>query len=200
MCYSITKHISAFQLCSFLTVTILFSNNIGAYGEQGVFDKTLKKNGISFHVSCINNSSLNDLSIVPLGLAIDNSVIKKEVDGIVTGAEVDDLDGDGSPEIYVYVNSVGSGSYGSLVAYGSNNKKSLSEIYLPPLENDEINSEGYMGHDTFKVIESRLIRQFPVYKSNDSNANPTCGTRKLQYKLVPGEASWLLKMEKSTTF
>ena len=200
MCSLITKHFSVFQLCSILTFTILFSYNIGVAKEQGVFDKTLKKDGISFHMSCANDSSLNNLIIVPLGLTIDNSVIKKEVDGIVTGAEVDDLNGDGSPEIYVYINSVGSGSYGSLVAYGSNNKKSLSEIYLPPLENDATNGKGYMGHDAFTITKNRLVRRFPVYKNNDSNANPTGGTRQLQYKLVSGEAGWLLKLEKSTTF
>jgi hypothetical protein len=194
------KHLSVFQLCSILTLTLLLSYNIGVAGEMGVFNKTLKKDGISFHVSCANDSSLNNLLIVPLGLAIDNSVIKKEVDGTVTGAEVDDLNGDGSPEIYVFINSAGSGSYGSLVAYGSNNKKSLSEIYLPPLESDETNSKGYMGHDAFKVMESRLVRRFPVYKNIDSNANPTGGTRQLQYKLVSGEAGWVLKLEKSTTF
>jgi hypothetical protein len=32
--------------------------------------------------------------------------------------------------------------------------------------------------------------------TTDSNANPTGGMRQLQYKLVPGEASWLLELDK----
>ena len=50
----------------------------------------------------------------------------------VAGAEVADINWDGSPEIYVYVTSASSGSYGSLVAYLANRRKSLSEIHLPP--------------------------------------------------------------------
>jgi uncharacterized protein len=164
------------------------------------FDKVLKLEGITFHVQATNEGSLNQLTITPSGLSIVNDVIKQEIDGSVTGAEIADLNNDGSPEIYVYVTSAGSGSYGSLVAYASNNKKSLTGIYLPPLEDDKKNSVGYMGHDEFTVIESSFARRFPIYKKEDSNANPTGGMRQLQYKLVPGEATWQLKLVKSTTF
>ena len=164
------------------------------------FDKILTLRGITFHVQATNNSSLNQLTITPSGLSIKNDVIKKEIDGSVTGAEIADINSDGSPEIYVYVNSAGSGAYGSLVAYSANHKKSLSGIYLAPLENDKKNSVGYMGHDAFTVIENSLARRFPVYKKEDSNAKPTGGMRQLQYKLVQGEATWQLKLVKSTEF
>ncbi len=164
------------------------------------FDKVLKLQGISFHVQATNDSSLNQLTITPSGLSIVNDVIKQEIDGSVTGAEVADINNDGSPEIYVYVNSAGSGSYGSLVAYSSNNKKSLTGIYMPPLEDDKKNSAGYMGHDEFAVVESSFARRFPIYKKEDSNAKPTGGTRQLQYKLVPGEATWQLKLVNSKVF
>ena len=97
------------------------------------FDRKLELQGITFHVSCPNDSSAPTLTIAPSGLAIDNSVMTKEVDGHVVLAEVADLDANGSPEIYVYVQSAGSGSYGSLIAFSANRKKSLSEIYLPPV-------------------------------------------------------------------
>jgi len=164
------------------------------------FDKILTLQGVIFHVQATNNSSLNQLTITPSGLSIKNDVIKQEIDGFVTGAEVADINSDGSPEIYVYVNSAGSGAYGSLVAYSANHKKSLSGIYLTPLENDKKNSVGYMGHDEFTVIENSLARRFPVYNEDDANCCPKGGTRQLQYKLVPGEATWQLKLVKSTTF
>lgn len=164
------------------------------------FDKVLKLEGITFHVQATNEGSLNQLTITPSGLSIVNDVIKQEIDGSVTGAEIADLNNDGSPEIYVYVNSAGSGTYGSLVAYSANNKKSLSGIYLAPLEDDKKNSVGYMGHDEFAVIENSFARRFPIYKKEDTNANPTGGTRQLQYKLVPGEATWQLKLVNSTEF
>ena len=164
------------------------------------FDKVLKLQGITFHVQATNEGSLNKLTITPSGLEIVNDVIKQEIDGSVTGAEIADINADGSPEIYVYVNSAGSGSYGSLVAYSANNKKSLSGIYLAPLEDDKKNAVGYMGHDEFAVVESSFARRFPIYKKEDSNANPTGGMRQLQYKLVPGEATWQLKLVNSTEF
>jgi hypothetical protein len=119
----------------------------------------------------------------------------RRIDGTVTGAEVADINADGSPEIYVYVTSAGSGSYGLLVAYSANQRKSLSEIYLPPVTQNKTLSKGYMGHDNFAVVEGVLVRRFPVYRDTDTNANPTGGTRQLQYKLVPGEAGWILKVD-----
>jgi hypothetical protein len=169
-----------------------------ADGSQG-FDKVLKQDGITFHVTCPNEGSLNDVTIVPSGLAGSNDPITiKEADGSVSGADAADINKDGSPEIYVYVNSAGSGSYGSLIAYSANHKKSMSEIYLSPLEDDKVNSKGYMGHDRFSIKDNHLVRSFPVYKDGDSNANPTGGTRQLEYKLVQGEAAWQLKLVNSS--
>ena len=166
----------------------------------GGFDSNLELQGISFQVTSPNQGSINELVIVPAGLSIDNSLIKREIDGTVTNAEIADLNVDGSPEIYIYINSAGSGSYGELVAYAVNNKKSLSEIYLPPIENDKDNSRGYMGHDEFAVVENILARRFPVYAEGDINANPTGAMRQLQYKLTRGEASWILVLDKSIEF
>ena len=181
------KNIALF--CILLTVSL--------YANQPSFDKVLTLQGITFHVVATNEGSLNQLTITPSGLEIVNRVMKQEIDGRVTGAEIADINADGSPEIYVFVNSAGSGAYGSLVAYSANNKKSLSEIYLPPLENDKKNSVGYMGHDEFTVIEDSLARRFPVYNEGDANCCPKGGIRQLQYKLVPGEATWQLKLIKS---
>ncbi len=156
----------------------------------------LSLQGIGFHVTSSGRSSINNLTIVPDGLEIDNAPIERKIDGTVRGLEVADLNVDGSPEIYVYVVSAGSGSYGSLVAYAANRRKSLSEIYLPPITEDQAASAGYMGHDAFAVVENRLVRRFPVYREQDTNANPTGGMRQLQYRLLPGEAGWLLKVDR----
>lgn len=159
----------------------------------GGFDQTLSLQGVSFHVTCPNQGSINALRIEPHGLKKDNKVIMKEIEGAVTGVEVGDLNIDGSPEIYVYVTSAGSGSYGSLVAYAANRKKSLTEIYMPPLEDDPKASKGYMGHDEFAVVESAFVRRFPIYQDQDTNAKPTTGKmRQIQYHLKAGEAGWIL--------
>ena len=57
-----------------------------------------------------------------------------------------------------------------------------------------------MGHDAFAVVENRFVQRFPVYKPGDTNASPTGGMRQLHYKLVPGEAGWVLKLDKIEEF
>ncbi len=180
---------------SILLFTALLTTNL--YAKQPSFEKTLSAEGITFKVVTTGEGSLRQLTITPSGLEIDNSPIKKEIEGSVIGAEVADINADGSPEIYVYVTSAGSGSYGSLVAYSANKKKSLSGIYLPPLEDDKRNSVGYMGHDEFTITKNSFTRSFPVYNKGDANCCPKGGTRQLQYKLVQGEAGWQLKLRTS---
>jgi len=148
--------------------------------------------GVTFQVESPNEGSINQVTVraeTPEGKL---GPMEAEADGTVTNVEVEDLNADGYPEIYVYVNSAGSGSYGSLIAYASNHNRSLSEIYLPPLEDDPEASKGYMGHDTFAVGEGALLRRFPVYREGDNNAEPSGGTRQVQYRLEAGEASWRL--------
>jgi len=96
--------------------------------QHAGFDQTLSLQGVTFHVSSANAGSINRLRIEPKGLKVDNAIIEQEIDGTVTMAEVADLNVDGSPEVYVYVTSAGSGSHGSLAAYAANKGRSLSAI------------------------------------------------------------------------
>jgi hypothetical protein len=110
-----------------------------------------------------------------------------------------DLDGNGFDEIYIITTSFGSGSYGTVLGFASNKDKSLSTINFPEIQEGDRNFEGYMGHDTFKIENQKLVRIFPIYNKGEINHNPTGGTRKLIYGLYPGEAMWQLKVVKSET-
>ena len=123
--------------------------------RSGPVDTTLEFQGIKFRIICENSGSLNTLNIIPSGLEIDNSPIVKEIDGTISGIETADLNGDGSPEIYIFITSAGSGSYGSLAAYSSNKRKSLSEIYLYPFREKDEAFRGYMGHDKFSIDKNK---------------------------------------------
>lgn len=169
---------------------------LAAAAFAAAFERNLELAGITFRVTCPNDSSLSSVTVVPGKLEIDNSPMVREVEGQVVEAEVADLDVDGSPEIYIYVQSAGSGSYGSLVAFAANKKKSLSDIYLPPIADDPKAAKGYLGHDEFRVVENTLVRRFPVYRDGDTNAKPTGGMRQIQYKLAAGEAGWYLRPDK----
>jgi hypothetical protein len=165
-----------------------------AAAPRAPFDQTLALFGIGFHVTSPNSAVGNSLKIVPSGLAIDNTPMSRNIDGVVTGAEVADINADGSPEIYVFVTGTGPDARASLVAYSANNKKSLSEIYLPPLDGTA-NAKGYHGHDEMAVVETVLARRFPIYGAGDPPL-PTGRTRQLQYKLKPGEAGWVLTLDR----
>jgi hypothetical protein len=110
---------------------------------------------------------------------------------------VSDLDGNGFDEIYIITTSAGSGSYGKVLGFASNQDKSLSMIHFPEVHKGDEHFEGYMGHDTFTIEDQTLVRIFPIYKKGDTNENPTGGRRKLVYGLYPGEAMWQLKVEEA---
>lgn len=164
------------------------------------FKESLLLQGVSFYIQCPNQGSLNTLTITPSGLEGKNEPLVLEIEGSVTNAEVEDLDANGFPEIYVYVRGAGSGSYGSLIAYACNQKKSLTPIFLPDLMEDKVNAKGYMGHDQFAVGEGSLLRRFPLYHQADSNNKPSGKNRQLQYKLKAGEAGWILRLDRTIDY
>ncbi len=156
--------------------------------DKTIFNKALNLQGIGFDISTREEGMSTLLTIVPLGLSIVNDAVTHTIDGTVTNAEIEDLNSDGYPEVLVYIHSKGSGTYGEVIGYSVNNGKSMSQVYFPPIaENDKL-SQGYMGHDEFAIVETSLVQRFPIYRENDVNARPTGGTRQIQYKLVDGEA------------
>jgi hypothetical protein len=161
--------------------------------ENQPFFAQLPLQGVTFQVESPNVGSINLVSVRARTQENDLGSMEVEADGTIGNVEVADLDANGYPEIYIYVTSAGSGSYGSLIAYASNRNLSISDIYLPPLEDDPAAVKGYMGHDEFAVVENSLVRRFPIYLDGDMNAAPSGGTRQVQYHLVAGEAGWRLE-------
>ena len=181
------KKLFTILLGGFLLVTT------AVYADKNSFNQTFKMHGIEFKVIAQGNN----LRIVPAGLKIDNSPVERDIEGVVTGADIGDINVDGSPEIYVYIKGK---DRGSLIAYSANKNKSLSDIYLPPITDDPKLTKGYRGHDEFMMVENSVVQRFPVYKDNDTDTKPTGGWRQLQYKLVQGEASWQLKIDKTLEY
>jgi hypothetical protein len=142
--------------------------------------------------------SLSTIEVITKDFEHNYPEIYKDRDPI-SDVFVADLDGNGFDEIYIITTSAGSGSYGTVLGFASNKDKSLSMINFPEIQARDENFKGYMGHDTFKIEDQKLVRIFPIYNQGDTNQNPTGGTRKLLYGLYPGEAMWQLKVEKSET-
>lgn len=164
------------------------------------FQKTLSLQNISFEIITHGEGSIRQLTIQPKGLEIDNNTIYLKIDGQVVNAEIEDMNPDGFPELLIYTVSAGSGSYGNVIGYSVNNGKSLSQIYFPDLSENKDAFAGYMGHDEFTIVETTLVRRFPIYKDGDTNNNPTGGTRQIQYKLKNGESNKLFVIEKTIDY
>lgn len=155
---------------------------------QGFFNKTLALQSVNFHVVCANEGSENTLCITPSGALHSPQVIEQKIEDSVIGAEVADLDGNGAPEIYVFVQSAGSGSYGTVVGHAVHRGSAMAVITMPEIADDPKLSAGYMGRDRFSVSADRLVRQFPIYRDGDPNAAPSGGIRQVQYRLVTHQA------------
>jgi hypothetical protein len=165
----------------------------------GAFKRTLALQGVSFQLQATGEGSQQHLTITTTaGARPPIKPIHQTVNGRVVGAQVADLDGNGMPEIYVFVQGAGSGSYGELAAYAVTRGSDLSPIYLQELSGAM--AQGYQGHDRLQVVEGCLVRRFPIYKPGDSNAKATGGERQICYKLKLGEASWILRPTSVLTF
>jgi hypothetical protein len=168
--------------------------------EQKPFSRELEWQGERFTITATNAGSINELTITPPAALSAQKPIKREIDGTVSGAEIDDLDNNRRPEIYVYVNSAGSGGYGDVIAYevDKSGKRLRSIAFNPALTGK--NSAGYMGHDDFAVVEGTLVRRFKLYRPGDTNAAPSGGMRQLQYKLRQGPRGPRLVLDKSLSY
>jgi hypothetical protein len=166
--------------------------------ETYSFQKLLQFKNISFDVHTKGEGSLKQLSIKTSGLDVKDRDVQLKIDGKVTDAQLADLNADGFPELLIFTQSAGSGSYGNVIAYSVNGGKSMSRVNFPVTSENPKLKNGYMGHDNFSIIHSSLVQEFPVYKEGDANSNPTGGTRRVQYKLLNGEASRKFVVDKIT--
>lgn len=85
---------------------------------------------------------------------------------------------------FIATQSGGSGSYGNLFGYQAGAKGWKKLPALPELEKKS--GAQYMGHDTFYISKNYLVREFPLYKADDTNATPTGGKMVIHYDLSPG--------------
>jgi hypothetical protein len=160
------------------------------------FKRTLSLQGVSFDIKASDAGWTNTLVIQPSGLAIDNRPVEHTIEGFVTNAEIEDLNSDGFPEVLIYVMSPESGHPGDVVGYSVNNGKSMSRIGVPDIHDNAQASQGYRGGDEFAIVETSLARRFLVFREVNGTFEPTGLMRQIQYDLVDGEASRLLKIVK----
>ncbi|MGA1932368.1 hypothetical protein ACH5BF_06550 [Arcobacter sp. YIC-464] len=134
------------------------------------------------------DSSDNKLTIKTYDLKYSKQPFVHDIKGQVVFSEIADINNDTNPEIYIYLNeNIEGKTYGKLIAYSVNAAVSMSEIYLAPLKYNKEFFSSYFGNDEFRVVENTLVRRYPLKNGK---------TKQIQYKLVAGEATWQLKIDK----
>ncbi len=155
------------------------------------FMKLLELQDHSFEVNAIQEGDTTTITMKSSGPDTNFEPVEAQIQGVVTDAEIEDLNSDGFPEVYIYAVAISEKKEGILVAYSSNQGKSLSQISVPALETVEGAADGYTGGDEFRVVETTVVQRYPVGEGK---------TRQIQWKLEPGEATWVLVADKVTEY
>ena len=144
------------------------------------YQEILEGGGMQFSVSTTGLGSMRNLTVVAERDEQQPTRIDENIEGAVTDAVVADMNNNKKPELLVFVNSGGTGSYGNVYGY------EFEREYWGQLKMPELSAElqkDYMGHDTFEVINNRLVRTFPIYLDTDPNCCPTGGKHTIIYGL-----------------
>lgn len=175
------------KICSYIAPV-----KIGTTGLGPLYTVTFKSGKIvQVEVDNSESASINKVNIISTDFKEDIS-IKLETEPI-TDVFIADLDKNGYEELYLITTSAGSGSYGEVYAFISDKDVEIIQCSLASISESETDFKGYMGHDSFYIENSILIREFPVYREKDSNSNPTGGTQKIRYTLKDNKFNILSK-------
>ncbi len=170
-----------------LIITLPGGSNLAQVVFQKM-DTTVKFGKAGYRVECRNKSNTdNQLDVLPIGFASEAQPVRFMMRGRVAKAELDDLNGDGYPDLVLYVYSDSNGIFGTVYAFISKANKSITGCVLTdPMMDGKIN-DGYKGHDQFSLMQGYLLDKFPIYKPGDGKDNPSGGTRVVLYQLVPDD-------------
>ncbi|WP_245877718.1 PliI family lysozyme inhibitor of I-type lysozyme [Spirosoma fluviale] len=152
----------------------------------------MRFNIYSFTIAASDSGRTRNLQVKAYRGALLLTNFTMLVDGPVMGAEVADLDSNRFPELYVYTTTDGSGSFGRVYAWQFLPERK-ADILLPAWQTPEV--DGYMGHDSLWIEQSRLFRKFPVYRAGDANVAPSGGYRLTRYQLKPSKNGFALIAE-----
>ena len=151
-------------------------------------DSTLKIGKAGYRVDCRNkNISSNELSVKPIGFESSAQPISFMLRGRVSEAQVDDLNGDGYPDLILFTYADSALRSGMVYVFVSEENKNIAVCLLPDVTMDGKVNVGYKGYDEYTLMEGSILQKFPVYKTGDDNEHPTGGHRVLMYQLGKGE-------------
>lgn len=103
-----------------------------------------------------------------------------DLDGTIVDVYNSDMDLDGNPEIIIQAKGKDSTNFATIYAFEFTGGKA-NKLDFPKLTKSQ--RKGYRGDDNFYIKDGILMREFPIYDSNENEAKPTGQKRQLQYGL-----------------
>ena len=182
-----------------LLLLFLFLAAATCLAQNKKIDTTVRIGRVGYKVYSNNKSAdKNVLTITPDGFERGEGGGAREMSfyagGLVTKAEIDDLNNDGFPDLLVYVYT---GHKGTAIIVTSKENKSCAPVFFPNILDDPKLRAGYRGFDEFSMLEGSLMRKFPIYNTADTDSLATGGKRIIQYKMINFEGGSKLKVERS---
>lgn len=164
----------------------------GAQNQYKKIDTTMKLGKAGYRVVCSNKNELkNSISINPVGFNSEARDVSFEIRGRVQKVEVDDLNNDMFPDLVLYVYPPGDKSIGNVIGISSVNNDRFMPISFPDIINDPKLRNGYIGYDSYMLMEGTLMRRFPLYSTDSLGVKPLGTFRQIQYRVVPDEKEGL---------
>ncbi len=165
--------------------------------QSGKFDSTATIDGVGYMVSCNNkHADLNNASVFAKGFKGNPRSVQFPVKGRVHGMAVEDLNGDGFPDIVLFVYNGVNEQFGEAVGITGKDNASLQPVFFPDIYSDPKLRQGYKGHDSYSIVIGLLQRSFPLYKTDDGDT-ATGSIRIIQYKIVEQEGVLSFKVLRS---
>jgi len=172
---------------SIIFVFVLAPMALMAQGRR--IDTTMKVGKAGYRINCLNKSAeKNAISINPVGFENEVRDFSFDLKGLLTGAEVDDLNKDGFPDLLLYVNTKDSLNKSTVIGISSMENKSVVPIVLPDILDDPRLRHGYKGSDQYMLLEGILMRTYPLFEKDANGVQqPTGKMRRLMYRVAQGE-------------
>ncbi len=145
--------------------------------------------------------SLSTITITTEGFAT-NTPLLLETNKMTNSLYVD-LNNDSYEELIITTTAQGSGSFGEVFIFTTASNTALLPVIIPEMGEEDTKKgalfEGYMGHDSFSVVGNNLIREFPTYKKEDTNDEPTGPRRNITYSLREEKGLYSITLIKGTS-
>ncbi|SHI81210.1 hypothetical protein SAMN02745146_1581 [Hymenobacter daecheongensis DSM 21074] len=149
--------------------------------ERPGFRKTLTSGSYTYTISTSGPVGQRQLAVRAEQAGQELTTAQDTIAGEVQDAQLARLTTGPGDELLVFVEGIGSGSYGEVRGYWFGGQDWERMEPLPKLAGPA--ARGYQGQDKFRVQGRELVRTFPIYLPTDANCCPSGGTRIIRYVL-----------------